>query len=148
MKITGQFLLEKFPGKGGWTFAKIHFDSKQSNLPFGMIRVRGSVDQIPFEGKHLMPLGDGNLFLPISKPLRKKINKEAGDFVSIEIIEDTIPTEIPSELVDCLEDFPGKLNLFKSLSDAEQKRWVQHIFNSTTEETKANRIIQLLNSLI
>lgn len=86
-------------------------------------------------------------FFPVPKHLRKIIKKEAGDFVYIEIFEDLIPTSIPSELKDCFKDYPGTLVQFKSLSDAEQNRWIQYIFSSVSDETKADRIIQLLNFL-
>ncbi|MEN2280658.1 DUF1905 domain-containing protein [Algoriphagus sp. SE2] len=147
MLVSGSFLIEKFRGKGGWTYIKVPLKIQLSNLPFGMIRVSGSVDQIAFKGKHLMPFGGGNLFLPIPKPLLLKLKKEVGQTVSIELFEDKIPTEIPSELIDCLSDIPGKLERYLALSDAEKKRWITYIFESKKEETKAERIIKLINSL-
>ncbi|MBN3581633.1 DUF1905 domain-containing protein [Algoriphagus aestuarii] len=140
--------MEKFPGKGGWTYVKIPFEADQSKLPFGMIRVKGTVDQIPFGGKHLMPLGDGNLFLPLPKALRQKLKKEAGETVRIEVYEDTLPTKTPLELEDCLRDVPGKLELFQSWSNAKKSRWITYIFGSKKEEVKAERILKLIDSLV
>lgn len=145
--IEGSFFLERFPGKGGWTFIKIPIALLPSGRPFGMLKVCGSIDDFNFEGKHLMPMGDGFLFLPISKPIRQAIGKEEGDQVLFTLFRDEIPTSVPQELIDCLEDDPGKLQLFQQLSDAEQKQWIEDIYSANSDEVKAKRILKLLYKL-
>ncbi|WP_111668776.1 YdeI/OmpD-associated family protein [Algoriphagus litoralis] len=145
--IEGEFFLERFPGKGGWTFIKIPSTLLPSGKAFGMLKVGGTIDDFTFEGKHLMPMGDGHLFMPIAKPIRQAIGKEEGDRVHFTLYRDEIPTSIPAELIDCLEDDPGKLVLFQKLSDAEQKQWIEYIYSANSEETKANRIVKLLSDL-
>ena len=92
-------------------------------------------------------MGDGFLFLPISKEIRKAIGKEAGDQVHILLYRDEIPNDIPDELVDCLQDDPGKLDLFQKLSNAEQKHWISFIYSANSEDAKASRIVKLLSDL-
>ncbi len=145
--IEGDFILEKFPGKGGWTFTRVPPAVLPSRKSFGMIRVCGFIDDFEFEGKHLMPMGDGFLFLPISKPIRNTIRKEQGDIVRLKLLRDEVPSNVPEELIDCLKDDPGKLQLFQKLSDADQKRWVEFIYSTNSPEIKADRIIKLLNQL-
>ncbi len=145
--VGGEFFLERFQGKGGWTFIKIPIAILPSGKAFGMLKVCGSIDDYTFEGKHLMPMGDGFLFLPISKPIRQAIGKEEGDKVLFKLYRDEIPTSIPEELIACLEDDPGKLSLFQKLSDAEQKQWIEYIYSANSDEVKANRIIKLLSDL-
>jgi uncharacterized protein YdeI (YjbR/CyaY-like superfamily) len=94
-----------------------------------------------------MPMGDGCLFMPISKPIRKAIGKEEGDNVLFKLYRDEIPTTIPEEIIACLEDDPGKLPLFKKLSDAEQRQWIEYIYSTNSEDAKAQRIIKLLSDL-
>jgi hypothetical protein len=145
--IEGEFFLERFHGKGGWTFIKIPIEILPSGKAFGMLKVCGSIDGFEFEGKHLMPMGDGFLFMPIAKPIRQAIGKEEGDKVLFKLFRDEIPTTIPDELIACLEDDPGKLPIFRNLSDAAQKQWIEYIYTANSEEAKANRIVKLLAEL-
>lgn len=145
--IEGSFFLERFPGKGGWTFIKIPIAILPSGKPFGMLKVCGTIDEYKFEGKHLMPMGDGFLFFPVSKPIRQAIGKEEGDQVIFTLFRDEIPTSIPQELIDCLEDDPGKRSLFSALSDTEQKQWIEYIYSANSDEAKAKRIVKLLSEL-
>lgn len=139
--------MEKFPGKGGWTFARVPVAVLSSRKSFGMIRVCGFIDDFEFKGKHLMPMGDGFLFLPLSKPIRNAIGKEQGDIVRIKLLREEVPSQVPEELIDCLNDDPGKLQLFQKLSEADQKRWIEFIYSTNSPEIKADRIIKLLNQL-
>jgi len=143
----GEFVLEKFPGKGGWTFVRVPLEILPVRKVFGMIRVCGFVDDFEFEGKHLMPMGNGYLFLPIAKPIRTAIGKEQGDTVRLKLMRDEVPSQVPEELIDCLQDDPGKLQLFQRLSDADQKHWIEHIYSANSPEVKSDRIVKLLNQL-
>jgi hypothetical protein len=42
--INKNYTLEKFPGKGGWTFARIPEIVKDKKNAFGWVRVKGSID--------------------------------------------------------------------------------------------------------
>lgn len=143
----GEFVLEKFPGKGGWTFVRVPVEILPVRKAFGMIRVCGFVDDFEFEGKHLMPMGNGYLFLPIAKPIRTAIGKEQGDTVRLKLMRDEVPSQVPEEFIDCLQDDPGKLQLFQRLSDADQKHWIEHIYSANSPEVKSDRIVKLLNQL-
>jgi hypothetical protein len=145
--IEGNFVLEKFPGKGGWTFVRVPIEILASRNYFGMIRICGRIDQYEFEGKHLMPMGNGFVFLPISKPIRTAIGKEQGDSVRLELMREAVPSQIPEELIDCLNDDPGKLHLFEKLAKSDQKRWIEYIYSANSPEVKADRIVKLLFEL-
>lgn len=140
-------MLERFPGKGGWTFVRIPVVDLPSGKAFGTVRVSGSLDDFEFVGKHLMPMKKGILFLPVSKPIRSRIGKEEGDVVSLKLYREEIPSTIPQELIDCLKDDPGALPLFNKLPDAEQKHWVEYVYCADSEEIKATRIVKLLGEL-
>jgi hypothetical protein len=145
--IDGEFLLEKFPGKGGWTFIRLPLTGLASKNHFGMLNVSGSIDSHSFESKNLMPYGDGTLFLPVSKEIRKKIQKESGSKVRLQLFRQEIPHQLPDELRICLLDYPGKLEMFLALSLPEQKVWLERIYSSETEEKKAEQIVRLLGVL-
>ncbi len=86
--VAKTYLLEKIPGKGGWTFARIPEVLQSKNTPFGWVKVKGSIDGVSFKKYHLMPMGNGHLFLPVKAEIRKKIKKQEGDYVDIVLYPD------------------------------------------------------------
>ena len=146
--IENQYLLKKFPGKGGWTYALIPEISPNKGNPFGWVKVRGSIDGYEISKYHLMPFGKGKLFLPIRAEIRKKIKKYAGDTVTIVLFEDHEPYVIPQELLDCLENEKAALQFFISLPENEQHQYVKWVFSAKKEETKANRILVMISRLL
>ena len=113
--VDEKYLLEKFQGKGGWTYARIPQILQDKSSPFGWVRVRGSIDDYEIKSYHLMPMGNGNLFLPVKAAIRKKIGKKEGDFVHITLYKDNLPVEIPEELQTCLMDEPAVYKNFHLL---------------------------------
>ena len=79
--VQDEFLLQKMPGKGGWTFvllSGIVIDRKKPSL---WTNVTGSIDHQPFEGLSLAKTSDGKYFFPVKAEIRKQIKKQAGDYV-------------------------------------------------------------------
>ncbi|NJL74841.1 MAG: DUF1905 domain-containing protein [Saprospiraceae bacterium] len=141
-------LLEKFPGKGEWTYTKIPEVTQSKTTPFGWVTVQGSIDG--FEIKHckLMPFGDGSLFLPVRAEIRKKIGKQAGNYVQVILHATTNKVELPEELKQCLLDEPQAYEAFLCYSSDEQKSLINWIYSAKKEETRAARIANLLDKLI
>ena len=146
--LEGKFILEKFPGKGGWIYVKFPGELIVTGQSFVMMKVSGAIDHYTFEGKFLQFMGNGFVFLPVAKPIRKAIGKEVGDEVDIKFYREEIPDKIPQELIECLDDDPGKLDLFNKLSVADQKQWIFYIYSVDDPDVKSSRIIKLLDSLI
>ena len=89
--------LEKFPGKGGWTYAHITEVPFVARGAFGMVKVYGSIDNHAIEG-NLMPMENGNLFLPVNGRLRKLLNKTTGDRVHLLLFSAAPTSVLPPEL--------------------------------------------------
>lgn len=146
--IDSDYLLEKYPGKGGWTYAVIPEIQQNKNNPFGWVKVKGSIDDYLLKNYKLMPMGEGKLFLPVKAEIRKKIKKEAGDYVKVILYKDDSPLEIPTELISCFDNEPPHLiNTFNSFSEGERKAYIDWIYAAKTEDTKVNRIVQMMQHL-
>lgn len=108
--VDKEYLLEKLPGKYGWTYTIIPEIRPDPNAPFNWVKVRGTIDSYQIKGYRLMPSGDvmpsgkGGLFLAVNAEIRKKIQKQAGDYVHIVLYPDNEPIEIPKEFLLCLQD--------------------------------------------
>jgi len=48
----------------------------------------------------------------------------------------------------CLQDEPIALKFFQSLSESEQKLYVQWIYSAKKEETKVDRLAKAINRLM
>jgi hypothetical protein len=145
--INQKFKLEKYPGKGGWTYVVIPKVFKESNAPFRWTRVKGTIDGYKIQKYHLMPMKNGKLFLPVKAAIRARIKKKEGDVVHVVLFPDKDSLEIPDELLICLEDEPSALRFFESLSDSEKKYYIQWIFGAKREETRIARMAKAINRL-
>ena len=146
--VDGTYLLEKFPGKGGWTYASIPEIKPSEHTPFGWVRVRGFIDGYELKKFKLMPKGDGTMFISVKAAIRKKIKKEAGDQVHVRLWLDELPEEIPEEIKECLlNESRSVLERFLALSEFEKNIHLNPIYDAKTEEEKADRIVEVIKSL-
>ncbi|MCL2245836.1 MAG: YdeI/OmpD-associated family protein [Lentimicrobiaceae bacterium] len=141
------YLLEKFPCKMGWTFTEIPEILPDKNAPFSWVKVKGSIDGYEISKYHLMPSGKGSLMLAVKAEIRKKIKKQAGDYVHVVLYPDNEPLEIPEELLSCLQDDAQAWHSFNSLNEREQHSYVKWIYSAKTEQTKVDRIAKTINKL-
>lgn len=146
--VDKQYLLEKYPGKGGWTYAVIPEVIQNKNTPFGWVKVYGKIDSYELVNYKLMPMGNNQLFLPVKAAIRKTIRKEAGDLVHIVLFPDSTTIKTPQELIDCfsLEDARA-YQRFLNLTEGARKQYIDWIYEAKKEETKLKRIVTLMKEL-
>jgi Domain of unknown function (DUF1905)/Bacteriocin-protection, YdeI or OmpD-Associated len=145
--VDKKYRLEKFPGKGGWTFARIPEVLQDKNSPFGWVKVRVLIDGVELKNYRLMPMGDGHLFLPVRADIRKKIGKEKDDIVHIILFPDNEALAVPEELTLCLNEEPTARVFFEELSDDEKSAYIKWIYKVKNEETRVERLVTSLARL-
>lgn len=147
MLVNGTFRLEKMPGKGGWTYVALPEVAPDPHAHFGWVRVNGSIDGFEIKRYHLMPMGNGCLFLPVKAMIRKAIKKQAGDEVHVLLYADTSPLEIPDELLLCLKDVPEAYDNFFKMTASQQKAYIDWIYSAKRDETLVERISVAINRI-
>lgn len=146
--VSKKYKMEKYPGKGGWTYiviAEIPITARQRG---GFVRVKGLVDDVEINGYNLFPMKDGRMFFPIKADIRKKIKKEAGDSIKVVLYRDVEPTHIPGELLECLRDEPKAHKKFHALPDSHKRQYIEWIYESKKDTTRAERIASLINTML
>lgn len=144
--IDDDLLLEKFSGKGGWTYTRIPHVPDKKRTHFGWLPVRGFIDGYELRNYNLAPY-KGGLFLPVKAAIRKKIGKQAGDTVRVRLYADDLPALVPEELELCLKDEPAAYKYFTELPEEEKKKCIAWIDAAGNAEKRIGRIAQLVNEL-
>jgi uncharacterized protein YdeI (YjbR/CyaY-like superfamily) len=145
--VDKHFILEKFHGKGGWTYARIPKFKVEIDMPIRCLKVQGTIDGVEIRKYHLLGMGNDELMLPVKAEIRKKIRKEEGDKVHVILYPDMEPLEIPEELLICLRDEPHALHFFNTLSESEQKYYIQWIFSAKRIDTRVTRLAKTVSRL-
>src|SRR3954453_7433672 len=70
--------VERFEGRGTWTFARIPFNVEKEFGVKGKLNVKGTINGKEIEAT-LMPEGEGIHFIILTKEIREKIKVQPGD---------------------------------------------------------------------
>jgi Domain of unknown function (DUF1905) len=84
LNVTFTAMLERSASTGGWTYV-VWPESARFFGTRGLVKVQATVDSIPFTTS-FMALGDGRHKLPVREEIRQRINKQAGDSVTITLL--------------------------------------------------------------
>lgn len=146
--VDGDFLLQKMPGKGGWTFVLLPDLQQEKRSWFGMTKVRGNVDSFEISDYHLMPFGNGSLFLPVKSEIRKKIGKNEGDWVHVTLYSQDLPPVETEDFFTCLAEEPLALQRYNALPKTEQKKLLDWIYSVRNDALRVERIALTIDKLL
>jgi hypothetical protein len=85
LDVTFEAVLEQSPARGGWTYV-VWPHSAEFFGTRGLVKVAATIDGVPVRTS-FMALGDGRHKLPVAADVRRMINKDAGDAVSVTLTE-------------------------------------------------------------
>jgi hypothetical protein len=136
--------------KTGWTYIDVPASVADKLMPGSRkgFRVKGKLDEQPFELIALLPMGDGNFIMTLNADIRKRTRKQKGAKVDVQMEVDHNEIKAPSELMECLEDEPEAKAYYMSLPQGHRNYFSKWIDSAKTEPTRAKRIAATVNAMI
>ena len=129
----------------GWTYIDIPIDVSEALKPDQRtsFRVKGTLDAFAIELIALIPMGQsGGFIMAVNAAMRRRIRKEAGAMVRVELAVDNDPMLLSADLMTCLADNPAALNFFDTLTNSHRNYFSHWVESAKTSETKTKRVAQ------
>jgi hypothetical protein len=145
-------IMQQFAEKGektGWTYIEIPSSLANKLIPNNKksFRVKGKLDSYAYEGISLLPMGEGAFIMALNATIRKKIKKQKGASVKVEMQVDTKEKPLSPDFLDCLSDEPKAQEKFNSLPKGHQRYFSKWIEEAKTDATKTKRITRAVMAL-
>lgn len=145
--VNKKYLLEKFPGKGGWTYIQIDEIKPVKKKYFGGAKVRGFIDDYELKDHNLFPMGKGILMMAVKAEIRKKIGKQEGDWVTLKLYYDEPEDNSTNDFLICLKEDPIAEKNYNKATKKQQQEIIDWISSSKNEDMKVERIAKMLDVL-
>lgn len=141
--LNTRVTLVKSNGKGGWTYAPVGLLPEAPKTHFGVLKVCGRIDAVLVENCTLFPMGQGRRLLAVNAALRKKLGKQAGDEVQLQLFlaPDNVDLGISlADFTDCLAESPAALRAFRALPTAARQQWLRWVGDAASEPQQVARV--------
>jgi hypothetical protein len=149
-KLEFEVILQK-PRDFNTLFSEVPFDTVSIFGKKSRIAVKGTIDGVEILGS-IVPMNTGNYHhcFGLSKELRQRIGKSAGDVVLVCLSEDTEErkVEIPEDFGIALEDNQEAKKNFNKISYTHKKEYIRWIIEAKKPETRIRRIEKTIEQLL
>ena len=138
-------VLERMPGRFGWTYVDFPKDVRTLYGKGGTVRIKGTVNGVPMD-RALMPTGRGVHVIVLGVDLRKKAKVKAGEEARFEVWLNPRPDEIelPEELSETLDFLPEFKAGWERMRPGMKRSILIWINQGKTVPTRAKRVAELL----
>lgn len=138
-------VLERMPGRFGWTFVEFPYDVQELFGKKGAVRVKGTVNGVPMD-RALMPSRSGIHLIVLGQDLRRQAKVEAGDRAAFEVWRDPRPdvVELPEELRETLDFLPAFKAGWERLTPGMKRSILIWVNSARTTPTRAKRVAEIL----
>ncbi|MCM1567627.1 MAG: YdeI/OmpD-associated family protein [Dehalobacter sp.] len=137
--------IKKHEGLDG-AYVEIPFDVEAA---FGArrVKVKATFDEMEYQGSIVRM--NGIFLLGLTQAIRRKIGKQPGDLVNVEVEKDEQErtVEVPEDFLAQLQEAPNALTFFESLSYTHKKDYVLWITSAKKMETRMDRIQKAVEML-
>ncbi len=132
------------------TYVLFPYDTAELFGTKGRVKVKAKFDGILYRGS-LAPMGLCNHVLILTKDIRAKTGKSAGEIIEVEIERDTEErtVEVPADLMKELKK-SGLKEFFEKMSYTHRKEYVNSVTDAVKPETRTRRIgkaIEMITAL-
>lgn len=134
-------------GSGGGAYVTFPYDTEKEFGTKGRVPVKVILDGVT-DTTSLMKWGTPRHFVGVSKAIREKIGKGAGDTIEVVLWKDEAEriVEVPAEFKKRMEK-EKLLPFFESLSFTHRKEYCRWISEAKKEETRQARLVKAIEML-
>ncbi len=135
--------------KTGWSYIAIPNAVAQKLFPGNKkaFYVNGKLDALPIQHVSLLPIGDGDFIMALKADVRKKLRKQKGDSLKVQLTHDKTGYQVNTDFLECLADEPQAKAHFETLPGSHQRYFSRWIESAKTAETQAKRMALAINAL-
>ena len=125
---------------GSWTFLILPKNASAKLPSRGMAAIEGTINGFPFQAT-LEPDGQKSHWLKVDRKLSKSASADAGDMVTLEIMQAAAEPAVPADLRKALAAAAPKARaLWLDITPNARRDWIHWISSAKQAETRARRI--------
>jgi hypothetical protein len=137
------------PADGGdWLFLRLPQGASDQLPSRGMVSVQGQLDKHEIQ-THLHPDGEGGHWLKIESSLHTSAKLSPGRSVNVHLTPSDVELEpeIPEDLQTVLDAHPAAHAVWKDITPASRRDWIQWLTSGKKAETRTIRLNKMTDML-